>query len=498
MRSCAVAVVITSAALLLAFSQGAGAKPSRVELHHAVTTKNAAAQAAFDRGLLDYYAYNVEAAEHEFYAAADLDPHLAMAYWGIAMANASDLNIPPTDDREQKAAYDISQAQDLEPYASPAEREYIEAAAQRFSTDPKADHDRLLLNYRDAMKRISDAHPEDADAAALYGEANLYIVAGKYANDKAALNDAGRLAYARRMAGLLPYFQSELKRFPTHVGLLHFYIHAANEASAESVAIPAAELLGSFALPNEAAHLTHMPGHIFLKTGLYDRAVTVAQRSVEMDNAVIACCHPGYYAEPRYYHSHNVEFLLVALTESQRFADALRVAQKDGTTAFIARQMIATQQWSDILRLTSLKPGPTLAFARGLAYAQRGEGASARAALRAMPKVSNDDPSWKLTVTAMQLILQAHIAMLAQQNSAALRFLEQAAAAADRGDAISVAEFPALYYDSPHLELAKLAVRLHQSALAKTAYLGELKSVPHSPAALHGLAVLRHNSASRR
>jgi len=34
--------------------------------------------------LLDYYAYNPEAANHDFYTAADLDPKAAMAWWGIA------------------------------------------------------------------------------------------------------------------------------------------------------------------------------------------------------------------------------------------------------------------------------------------------------------------------------------------------------------------------------------------------------------------------------
>ncbi len=62
-------------------------------VHHQVSP-NPAAQAAFDRGLLDYYAYNPEAAEHEFYTASDLDPKSAMAWWGIALSNAPNLNVP--------------------------------------------------------------------------------------------------------------------------------------------------------------------------------------------------------------------------------------------------------------------------------------------------------------------------------------------------------------------------------------------------------------------
>jgi hypothetical protein len=85
---------------LAAIAQPAAADASRPVpiVHHAVSS-NAAAQAAFDRGLMDYYAYNPEAASQEFYTAADLDPKMAMAWWGIALSNAPNLNVSPTDDR---------------------------------------------------------------------------------------------------------------------------------------------------------------------------------------------------------------------------------------------------------------------------------------------------------------------------------------------------------------------------------------------------------------
>src|SRR5271154_4069350 len=107
-------------ALVLAVAlAGVAPNPARPVpvIHHAVSA-TAEAQAAFDRGLLDYYAYNPEAAEHEFYTAADLDKHMAMAYWGIALSNAPNLNVPATDDRTQQARYAIQRAKSLETYAS--------------------------------------------------------------------------------------------------------------------------------------------------------------------------------------------------------------------------------------------------------------------------------------------------------------------------------------------------------------------------------------------
>lgn len=50
--------------------------------HHPVSTQVAAAQMAFDEGMMLRYAYNDVAAQEAFERAARLDPHLTMAYWG--------------------------------------------------------------------------------------------------------------------------------------------------------------------------------------------------------------------------------------------------------------------------------------------------------------------------------------------------------------------------------------------------------------------------------
>src|SRR4249920_2741195 len=61
---------------------------------HPVSTKNAQAQAFFDQGLRLIYAFNHDEAARSFQRAADLDPKLAMAYWGIAEAVGPNYNDP--------------------------------------------------------------------------------------------------------------------------------------------------------------------------------------------------------------------------------------------------------------------------------------------------------------------------------------------------------------------------------------------------------------------
>src|SRR5215470_8614288 len=67
--------------------------------HHPVSTKNAQAQAFFDQGLRQIYAFNHDEAARSFQRAGDLDPKLAMAFWGVAEAVGPNYNDPASDDR---------------------------------------------------------------------------------------------------------------------------------------------------------------------------------------------------------------------------------------------------------------------------------------------------------------------------------------------------------------------------------------------------------------
>ncbi|HVR46554.1 MAG TPA: hypothetical protein VMT95_07985 [Candidatus Binatia bacterium] len=474
--------VFVTIALALSATFAAGAQTL---IHHAASS-NAAAQAAFDRGLLDYYAYNPEAAEHEFYTAADLDTHMAMAYWGIALSNAPNLNVDATDDRDEQAREAIQQAKALERYASAEDRALIDAAAARFDAKPKTSPDALLVNYRDALRRIALAYPDDPDAAALYAEAALYVAFGHGGRGVTVAQRAARVA---RVAALLPLFQADLANFPQHVGLLHFYIHAAQMAGNSQAAVTTARRLAAFNLPSEDSHLTHMPGHTFFDVGLYEEALNVGERSVAMDFAAFACCHPGYYSAPRYYHDHNVDFLLYALTETGHLSEAITVARREDDPVFIARQLVADRQWRDVLALPYTKGTTgTMPFARGLAYVKLGNIALARESLGDIPK-HPDDPYAAALYDAMRATLEAEIALSSHDDAAALTLLTRASAAASVAKGLGE-ETPGLYYYSPHMALAQLALRLGKRDVARLALQAELTASPRSPAATAALAQL--------
>jgi hypothetical protein len=464
---------------LTAAAASAQSRPAPV-VHHQVSDV-AAAQTAFDQGLLDYYAYNPEAAEHEFYMASDLDPHLAMAYWGIAISNAPNLNVPANDDRDQLARYAIERAKDLERYATPEDRALIDAAAARYDGSAKTKPSALQRAYSNALGRIAKRYSGDAVAAGLYAEADLY------ATDDEADNGNHRHA----TAALLPLFQGYLKKFPNDISLLHFYIHAAQMAGESALARDAAVKLASFEFEPQDSHLTHMPGHIFLDLGMYPQGVDVASRSVAMDEAEIACCHPGFYSATRYYRRHNVSFLLYALTEDEKAADAISAAKRYGDLDFLARQYVAAKQWRNAVAVASPPHPPTgFSFARGVAFAELGDATQASRELALVPMPSSTASPDDATRAAMHLTLAARIDELQHRNVRALAALQRASTLANGAFKSSGDEMPELYYYSPNLQLASLARQLGRVDVARKALHAELSVTPKSPAALAMLARL--------
>src|SRR4030081_2222505 len=82
--------------------------PGLGEVHHPVSTKNRQAQQFFDQGLALVYGFNHDEARKSFQRAAELDPKLAMAWWGVALTLGPNYNLPVDPERE-KAGYDAVQ-----------------------------------------------------------------------------------------------------------------------------------------------------------------------------------------------------------------------------------------------------------------------------------------------------------------------------------------------------------------------------------------------------
>ena len=416
--------------------------------HHPVSTRNAEAQRFFDQGVTLIYAFNHDEAVRSFKRAAELDPQLAMAHWGIALAVGPNYNLDVDLDRE-KAAYDaIQKARSLASGATEKERAYIEALAKRYSNDPKPDLKKLAADYKSAMGELVSRFPDDLDAATFYADSMMVLKPWQlWSKD-------GKPAEGTEE--IIRVLESVLKRDPNHVGANHLYIHAVEASPRPDRALASAERLQT--LVPAAGHLVHMPAHIFIRTGDYNAASRSNAVAAEVDRAYIEKNKvQGMY--PLMYYSHNLHFLAIASSMEGRFKEALKAAEQLSAylTPFAKEmQMVDTflatptlvlvrfRRWDDMLKL----PEPDRAtpvtnafwhFGRGMAYASTGKVEQAEAEQKAFADAEKAFPAdavWgfskmsDITKIAKNM-LGARIALAKNDMKSAIELLKEAVAIED-------------------------------------------------------------------
>src|SRR5690242_12086120 len=124
-------------------------------INHPVSTNNAEAQKFFNQGLAYVYAFNHAEAIRSFQRATELDPQLAMGYWGMALALGSNYNVPADNDALFGAYRNLQKAIELAPKASAQDQAYIAALSKRYSAELNVDQMALARAYRNAMRELS-------------------------------------------------------------------------------------------------------------------------------------------------------------------------------------------------------------------------------------------------------------------------------------------------------------------------------------------------------
>ena len=338
-------------------------------IHHPVSTKSVLAQRFFDQGLAYVYAFNHQEALRSFSRAAQLDPNLAMAHYGVALAlgpnyNAAEMGAAQAGQARAALVY----AQALAADASPNEQDWIAALAVRFAEPFDADPAKAARNYRDAMRALMQRYPNDLDAATLFADSAMVLRPWRLWNaDGTPAEDT---------AEILSVLESVLARDPDHIGANHFYIHAVEASPRPERALPSARRLPLLA--PAAGHLVHMAAHVYDRVGDHAASARANAAAVAADRAYFRqSTAPNPYQG---YTAHNLHFLAVAHTMQGRYRDAIKAAREFG------RQVAATlpgvpgvegflpapalidvrfQKWNEVLKL----PRPPQAVERAFTAA---------------------------------------------------------------------------------------------------------------------------------
>jgi len=461
--------------------------------HHQVSTKSANAQAAFDEGLTLLYSFNRLAARDAFMRAANADPNLAMAYWGIAESYAPNVNVP-IDEAGEKAASDaVAHAKSLLGNASEEEAAYISALSVRFTTSPRPNYNALARAYERAMSDLSHRYPDDVDAATLFAESEMDLHAWAW------FSTSGQPAEGTNE--IIATLESVLAREPMHIGANHYYIHATEESKSPDRALLSAQRLGTFTFEPAAAHLVHMPAHTFMRTGYYEQAVAVNVHATEHDRMYLA---NEMDPEASGYYDHNLYFLASAYQMEGNFAGARAAAsQADGKEpgSITLYALCRFARWHDILNLPAPKGSPSpfdplrtpiWHFARGMAYAGTGDSAAAQKELQTLGDLNRSmsvAPVTGFNNSSKQILGMALDVLGAKIDRAAGRYTNAAALlvrAVRIQDGLLYIEPPDWYFPVRE-SLGAALLKAGDARGAERTFRDDLARNPRNPRSLFGL-----------
>jgi tetratricopeptide (TPR) repeat protein len=276
------AVFVLAFSLLLARSspaheggEAAAAEPSPGhvlgQISFPTSSRVPEAQEAFIQGMLLLHLFEYPYAREEFLRAQQIDPELAMAYWGEAMT----YNHPIWDEQDLAAARDalmkLGPTPEIRVSRTPVAREQglLASLEQLYGPGTKAQRDQA---YMRAMEQLATAFPEDHEVQLFYALSLFGVQAGVRATAPYMLATA--------------IAQGVFSENPQHPGAAHYLIHGVDDPVHAVLGLRAARALALMA--PDAGHAQHMTSHIFVAVGMWDDVVAANQAAVKVANAMRA------------------------------------------------------------------------------------------------------------------------------------------------------------------------------------------------------------------
>jgi len=474
-----------------------------------ISAKSRPAQQFFDQGLRLYYSYYFPESVASFQEALRHDPENPMILWGLALAigpgpNSRYYGFPDDPYGESRKA--ITAARKLAAKATPVERAMIESLYVRFDTDTYPDRATRDVKYIEATRSVLDRFPDDLEAGLMYADAIMTHSQWKYWR-----RDGTPLLYTREAAAALEHVMA-LKA--DHPGAVHLYIHLFESSAEPDRALPQADRLES--ITPKAGHMVHMPSHIYIRVGQYDKAIASNERSIAADRFFLtgwgSIPFPTigtYGLSARTHPAHAWDFIRFAAMLQGNYARTVEAARASAAgqthSMGVGRRRIATTwlvhkifgKWDAVLA----EPAPhdksayldgLWRYARGSAFSRRGEIEKASGELEQL-RANAADPSLKGSLNSINpaprilelatRALEGEIAMAGGQHDAAVRSFEEAVRIQDSLDYVE----PPDWGQSMRLYLGAALLKAGRPGDAEAVYLADLREFRENGWALFGL-----------
>lgn len=429
----------------------AGAPASELGRIDFPTTASPEAQKHFLRGVAALHSFWYDEAADAFRAAQQAEPGFALAYWGEAMT----FDHPIWGEQDTEAARQVlarlapAPAERAARAGNEKERAWLGAAEALYG---EGDKDARARAWAEALGHMYDRWPDDLEVASFYA---LSLIGPALAADGGPLGEPRERLLIRAAAIL----EEQSDRNPEHPGVLHYLIHAYDDPTHAPLGLRAARVYARVA--PAAHHALHMPSHIFVQLGQWDRVA--ASNEASWAASVAWTERRGLPVEKRDFHS--LTWLNYAYLQQGRYGKAREVlevarqashesASPQVASAFAsieARSLIERQAWAEA-KLPAAAPsgagqadaspgtahhsmgamggrgqggGWALAFAAGLAAARRGDTAAAEEALARLRETPPG--SYASAAPILEKEIEGLVRLARGQEEEGLRLLGEAA-----------------------------------------------------------------------
>lgn len=219
-------------------------------------TGNEKARKLFEEGLLLMHSFEYDDASEAFRASQEADPECVMAYWGEAMTYNHPLwrQLNNVKGKEVLQEVGATTQERLAKVPTEFEKDLFMGAEILFGDGDKGDKD---TKYRDHMEKLFDKYPGQHEVASLYALSILGAVKG--GRNYEEYEKGARIA------------KGILSENPSHPGALHYLIHSYDDPVNAPKAMDAADNYAVVA--PDAAHALHMPSHIYVSMGMWNRVI---------------------------------------------------------------------------------------------------------------------------------------------------------------------------------------------------------------------------------
>ncbi len=217
------------------------------------------AEQEFLTGVLALHSFWYPEARDHFRRARELDPRLAIAYWGETMTH----DHPLWQQHDQEAGMEVLNALDEQIAGEGVdwtgrERMYVEAARALFN--PELSMEERRVAWAEQTRAITEAHPEDDEALAFNALAQMTLPSHDYDDPE-----------PQKVTAIASELENLYQRNPQHPGAMHYLIHVYDNDTFAPLGLRPADDYADVAY--SSSHAIHMPSHIYRQLGMWQEVI---------------------------------------------------------------------------------------------------------------------------------------------------------------------------------------------------------------------------------